>query len=347
MKIVVLNGGISTERDVSLVSGTQIYKALKSKGHDVVLLDVFLGYEKDLPEGTEADLFTAGIDWAARSAKVSATAPDIAAVKASRRLKSDELFGENVIRICRAADIVFMALHGDCGENGKIQAAFDLYGIKYTGTDYMSSAMAMDKDVTKSVFRSHGVSTPASHTLSGREDTYIPEFPAVVKVSSGGSSIGVYIVHDEKEYRDAVEDGYKYDGRILVEQYIKGREFTDCVFDGTPLPVVEIIPKHGFYDYKNKYEAGATVEVCPAEIPEELTRRIQALALSAYNALRIKTYARMDVMMNEKGELFCLEANTLPGMTPTSLIPQEARAVGIEFPELCEKIIEVSLKKYR
>ncbi len=251
-----------------------------------------------------------------------------------------------MIKICKAADIVFMALHGDCGENGKIQATLDLYGIKYTGTDYMSSALAMDKDVTKAIFKAHGVSTPASHTLKGHEDDYVPAFPAVVKVCSGGSSIGVYIVHDEDEYRKAVADGYKYDGKILVEEYVKGREFTDCVIDGQPLPVVEIKPKQGFYDYKNKYEAGATVEICPAEIPEELTKRIQALALSAYNALRIKTYARMDVLMNEKGELFCLEANTLPGMTPTSLIPQEARAIGVEFPELCEWIIKISLEKY-
>ena len=346
MKIVVLNGGISTERDVSLVSGTQIYKALKGKGHDVILLDVYLGYEKDLAPGEEDALFTAGIDWAEKSAKVKETAPDIEAVKASRRLKSDELFGENVIRICRAADIVFMGLHGDFGENGKIQAALDLYGIKYTGTDYLSSALAMDKTVTKALFKVNGVPTPESYILTGPDDGYVPKFPSVVKVSSGGSSIGVFIVHDEKEYREAVKECYKFEGLVLVEQYIKGREFTDCVFDGRPLPVVEIIPKQGFYDYKNKYEAGATVEICPAEISDELTKRIQKVALDAYNALRIKTYARMDILMNEDGELFCLEANTLPGMTPTSLIPQEARAEGTEFPELCEKIIEVSLKKY-
>ena len=347
MKVVVLNGGISTEHDVSLVSGTKIYKALKSKGHDVILLDVYLGYEKDLAPGEEDALFTAGIDWAEKSAKVSETAPDIEAVKASRRLQTDELFGENVIRICRAADIVFMGLHGDFGENGKIQAALDLYGIKYTGTDYLSSALAMDKTVTKALFKVNGVPTPESYILTGPDDPYVPKFPSVVKVSSGGSSIGVFIVHDEREYRDAVAECARLDGQTIVEQYIKGREFTDCVFDGRPLPVVEIIPKQGFYDYKNKYEAGATVEICPAEISEELTKRIQKVALDAYNTLRIKTYARMDILMNEDGELFCLEANTLPGMTPTSLIPQEARAEGTEFPELCEEIIRVSLNKYK
>lgn len=345
MKIVVLNGGISTERDVSLVSGAEVYKALKGKGHDCILLDVFLGYEEELPEGSEKALFTAGIDWAAKARKISGDAPDIESVKASRRLKSDALFGENVIRICQAADIVFMALHGDCGENGKIQAAFDLYGIKYTGTDYLSSALAMDKEVTKAVFLQHGVSTPAFHVLSGPDDVYMPEFPCVVKVCGGGSSIGVYIVNNEAEYHKAVAEGYGYDAKVMVESYIKGREFTDAVVDGKPLPVVEIIPKTGFYDYKNKYQAGATLEVCPAEIPDELRERIQALALAAYNALRIKTYARIDILMNEKGELFCLEANTLPGMTPTSLIPQEAAAIGVDFPSLCEWIIEISLKK--
>lgn len=346
MKVVVLNGGISTERDVSLVSGAEVYKALRSKGHDCILLDLYLGYEEELKEGAEKDLFTAGIDWAAKARRISEDAPDIATVKASRKLKSDALFGENVIRICQAADIVFMALHGDCGENGKIQAAFDLYGIKYTGTDYLSSALAMDKEVTKAVFMQHGVSTPAFHVLTGPDDKYKPEFPCVVKVCGGGSSIGVYIVNNEEEYHKSVAEGYTYDAKVMVEQYIKGSEFTDAVVDGKPLPVVQIIPKTGFYDYKNKYQAGATLEVCPADIPDELRDRIQALALSAYNALRIKTYARIDVMMNEQGELFCLEANTLPGMTPTSLIPQEAAAIGTDFPSLCEWIIKISLEKY-
>lgn len=345
MNIVVLNGGISTERDVSLVSGAQIYKALKSKGHNVVLLDVFLGLEQDLSDDEIKGLFTSDTDWAALGRKVSESAPDIETVKAMRRDKSSALFGENVIRICQASDIVFMALHGDFGENGKIQAAFDLFGIKYTGTDYLSSALSMDKSVTKAIFKHAGVCTPASYILTGPEDSYAPDYPCVVKACNGGSSIGVYIAHDDAEYKDAIKNAFSYDALVMVEQYIKGREFTDCVFDGKALPVVEIIPKQGFYDYKNKYQAGATLEVCPAEIDDELRNRIQALALAAYKALRIRTYARIDILMNEQGELFCLEANTLPGMTPTSLIPQEAAAIGIDFPSLCEQIIEVSLRK--
>ena len=342
MKIVVLAGGISTERDVSLSSGRGVYNALKERGHQVILLDVFLGYEGD-PE----NIFELDRDWVKDVAPVSEEAPDIEKVKALRKKPSNILFGDHVIEICQMADIVFMALHGDCGENGKVQAVFDLFGIKYTGTDSFSSALAMDKSITKQLFLQNGVPTPKSHLLTGKDDPYKPEFPCVVKVSGGGSSVGVYIVQNETEYEDAVQDAFRYDAKVLVEQYIKGREFTDCVIEGKPYPVVEIAPVSGFYDYKNKYQAGSTVETCPAKISDELTKKIQDTALKAYQVLGIKTYARMDVLMDENGDVYCLEANTLPGMTPTSLIPQEAAALGISYGELCEMIIEISLKKWR
>lgn len=341
MKIVVLAGGISTERDVSLSSGRGVYNALKERGHQVILLDVFLGYEGD-PE----NIFELDRDWVKDVAPVSEVAPDIEKVKALRKKPSNILFGDHVIEICQMADIVFMALHGDCGENGKVQAVFDLFGIKYTGTDSFSSALAMDKSITKQLFLQNGVPTPKSHLLTGKDDPYKPEFPCVVKVSGGGSSVGVYIVQNEKEYADAVQDAFRYDTKVLVEQYIKGREFTDCVIEGKAYPVVEIAPVSGFYDYKNKYQAGSTVDTCPAKISDELTKKIQDTALKAYQVLGIKTYARMDVLMNENGDVYCLEANTLPGMTPTSLIPQEAAALGISYGELCEMIIEISLNKY-
>jgi D-alanine-D-alanine ligase len=341
MKIVVLAGGISTERDVSLSSGRGVYNALKERGHQVILLDVFLGYEGD-PE----NIFELDRDWVKDVAPVSEVAPDIEKVKALRKKPSNILFGDHVIEICQMADIVFMALHGDCGENGKVQAVFDLFGIKYTGTDSFSSALAMDKSITKQLFLQNGVPTPKSHLLTGKDDPYKPEFPCVVKVSGGGSSVGVYIVQNEKEYADAVQEAFRYDTKVLVEQYIKGREFTDCVIEGKAYPVVEIAPVSGFYDYKNKYQAGSTIETCPAKISDELTKKIQDTALKAYQVLGIKTYARMDVLMDENGDVYCLEANTLPGMTPTSLIPQEAAALGISYGELCEMIIEISLKKW-
>lgn len=348
MNIVVLAGGISTERDVSLVSGMGVYNALKENGHRVILLDVFLGCEDIL--GNVSDIFLLDRDWAAQIKSVSENAPDISLVKKQRKDQSNVLFGPNVLDICKAADIVFMALHGDCGENGKIQAAFDLFDIKYTGTDYLSSALAMDKAISKSIFIQNKVKTPEAFVLyksdvEGRKK--IPMMPVVVKICNGGSSVGVFIVNTKEEYVETLEKAFEYEDKVLVEQYIKGREFTACVIDGRALPVVEIAPVSGFYDYKHKYQAGSAVETCPADISEELTLEIQEEAIKAYNALSIKTYARMDFMQDEKtGNIFCLEANTLPGMTPTSLIPQEAKAIGKSYGELCEWIIEVSLAKY-
>ena len=341
MNIVVLAGGISSERDVSLVSGKEVYKALKSKGHKAVLLDVYLGYEGDID-----GIFDLDTDWTANLKGISAESPDIDMIRASRGYDSPSIIGRNVIPVCQKADIVFLALHGDFGENGKLQAAFDLMGIRYTGTDSFSSALAMDKAVAKQVFMMNGVNTPPSHLLSGIDDPYLPEFPCVVKICNGGSSIGVYIVNDTVEYKKALKEAFSFEGRVIVENYIKGREFTDCVIEGKALPVVEIAPKEGFYDYKNKYQAGATVETCPAQISPELTNRIQDQAVAAYRALSIRTYARIDFIVSEDDRVYCLEANTLPGMTPTSLIPQEAAAIGYDFPSLCEWIIKVSLKKY-
>ena len=347
MNIVVLAGGTSTERDVSLVSGMGVYKALKENGHDAILLDVYLGIE-EVPEKI-CNLFSLDKDWAKEIKSVANDAPDISEIKKQRKDQSNVFFGPNVLKICKAADIVFLALHGDCGENGKVQAAFDLLDIKYTGTDYFSSALAMDKAITKAIFIENNIKTPEGFVVK-KDDTGnipVPKLPAVVKVCNGGSSVGVYIVNTEDEYLKTIDKAFAYEDKVLVEQFIKGREFTDCVIDGMALPVVEIAPKEGFYDYKNKYQAGAAVETCPADISDELTSLIQEEAVKAYKALRIKTYARMDFMQDEEtGKIYCLEANTLPGMTPTSLIPQEAKAIGKSYNDLCEWIIKISLAKY-
>lgn len=341
MKIVVLAGGLSTERDVSLVTGRCVYEALKRSGHKVILLDVFLGFEGDADK-----IFDADINWTEKVCPIADTAPDLDQVRAMRAGDSHEFFGPGVIAACQKADIVFMALHGDCGENGKIQAAFDLLGIRYTGTDSFSSALAMDKAISKQLFMMYGVSVPESHMLKSVDDDYRPKYPCVVKICNGGSSVGVYVVNNDSEYESAVRDAFRYESRVMVEQYIKGREFTCCVIEGQALPIVEIAPKSGFYDYKNKYQAGSTVETCPADLGYDATVRIQTEAVKAYNALGIRTYARMDFLMDEKGKVFCLEANTLPGMTPTSLIPQEAAAIGVSYDELCEWIIRISMKKW-
>lgn len=336
MRVVVLAGGTSTERDVSLVSGSMIYKALKKNGHQVILLDVYLGYDGDIN-----NIFEKKVDWTAQIGAVTENKPDLAAVKAMRPDGDKNFFGPNVLTLCQSADAVFMALHGANGEDGKIQACFELMGIPYTGTDSVSSAMAMDKGITKDIFYAYQIPTPVGIRLKKgeTEERKVP-YPCIVKACCGGSSVGVCIAQNDAEYEAAKEEAFRYDNEVVVEQYIKGREFSVGVMDGKALPVIEIAPKQGFYDYKNKYQAGSAVETCPAEISPEKTQEMQRIAEQVYQALRLKNYARMDFMMNEAEEIFCLEANTLPGMTPTSLLPQEAAAVGISFEELCEKILQ-------
>lgn len=340
MKIVVLGGGISTERDVSLSSSRMIYEALKKKGHQAVLLDVYLGYEDDYD-----DIFEKDTDWAADIGGIRESNPDITQIKALRKDGGRSFFGPNVIEICRLADAVFLGLHGEDGENGKVQAAFDLLGIRYTGTDYVSSALSMDKSLAKELFAFHGIPTPAGiHVKKGQENGERVPFPCVVKACRGGSSVGVCIAHEEKEYRAALEEAFRYDEEAVIEQYIEGREFSCAVIDGKALPVIEIAPLCGFYDYKNKYQEGSTIETCPADLPEDKAKEMQQISEKVFRTLRLKKYARMDFMMDKEGKLFCLEANTLPGMTPTSLIPQEARAIGISFEDLCQWILELALK---
>ncbi len=346
MKIAILAGGNSTEREVSLCSGTMAYQALKGKGHQVVLVDVYLGV-------TDVDVktvFTCDRDWAAGVSAIGEKNPDLNDI---RKMKNGDtvFFGPNVLEICKAADIVFMALHGANGEDGKIQAALDLYDIKYTGTDYMSSALCMDKAITKVFFEYHNIVTPKSIVVKKdedyRESAARIHFPLVVKTSCGGSSVGVYIVHNDDELDTAMSEVYQYGDEVLLEQYIKGREMTCGVIEGKALPVIEIEPLEGFYDYKNKYQEGSSVETCPAKISEECTRKIQKAAEKAFAVLHLQTYARIDFILDENGIPYCLEANTLPGMTPISLLPQEAQAVGMDYAALCEHIIEISLRKYR
>lgn len=339
MKIVVLAGGTSTERDVSLISGSMIYRALKKNGHQAMLLDVYLGYEGD-PE----QVFDLECDWTENIGKISETNPDLEAVKAMRKDGGKSFFGPNVLTICQKADAVFMALHGANGEDGKIQACFELMGIPYTGTDFVSAAMAMDKGITKDIFKAYDIPTPAGIRLrKGEVETEKVPFPCIVKACCGGSSVGVCIARNEQEYVTAKEEAFLYDNEVVVEQYITGREFSVGVMDGKALPVIEIAPKQGFYDYKNKYQAGSAVETCPAEITPEQTAKMQQIAEQVFAALRLKNYARMDFMMEADGSMYCLEANTLPGMTPTSLLPQEAAAVGISFEQLCEQILKNAL----
>ena len=342
MKIVVLAGGISTEREISIVSGTQVCKALRSKGHRAILTDVFCGDDRITDTGEAAFPEEYDVDAAAAWARSFDG-------RLEEMKKRGSFFGPNVLKLCEAADAVFMALHGSNGEDGKIQAVFELLGIPYTGSSYLGSAMAMDKDLSKQLFRANGVPTPQGIVLHRGNEVKSPEengvgLPCVVKPACGGSSVGVSIPRTSGEYFRAVEEAFAYEDVLIVERYIQGREFSCGIVDGEAYPVIEIAPIQGFYDYVNKYKAGSTVETCPAQISQELTKKIQDASLAAYRALRLTSYGRVDVMMDEDEKVYCLEANTLPGMTPTSLLPQEAAAIGIDFPALCEKLIEVSLR---
>ncbi|SFO53313.1 MULTISPECIES: D-alanine--D-alanine ligase family protein [unclassified Pseudobutyrivibrio] len=346
MDIVVLAGGLSSERDVSFKSGSMVAEALRARGHRALVLDVFMGYSD--AECDITDIFEDSINNSVKVETIPSEAPDIDAIIKSRADQSPSFFGPNVIKICQKADIVFMALHGGDGESGKVQAAFDLYGIKYTGNDYISSAIAMDKQMTKEFFNRAGVPTPVGTSLkkANRKGFKFDKFPCIVKPNCGGSSIGVTIVEKSEDLDAALDAAFEWEDEVVIEQFIKGREFSDGVMEGKALPVIEIAPKQGFYDYKNKYAAGSAVETCPADISEKATQAMKKYAEMAFKALGLTTYARMDFMMDEDENIYCLEANTLPGMTPTSLLPQEAKVIGMDFEDLCEHLIKVSLKKY-
>lgn len=343
MKIVVLAGGTSTEREVSVVSGTGVCKALRERGHQAILLDVFCGMADADPE----TVFDQPCDVDQAAAYIRSFNEGLQEQIRTRR----EFFGPKVLELCQAADVVFMALHGANGEDGRVQAAFDLFGIRYTGTGYLSSAVSMDKAVTKQFFKAHDIPSP-SGTSRARSDERKScselglDFPVIVKPCCGGSSVGVTIAETEEAFQKALDEAFFYENEVVIEEYIKGREFSVAVIDGQAYPIIEIAPKQGFYDYKNKYMAGSTVETCPAQITPEQTRAMQEYAVAGASALEITGYCRLDFMMREDGRMYCLEANTLPGMTPTSLIPQEAAALGISYGELCENLIHISLKKY-
>lgn len=344
MNIAVITGGLSTERDVAISSGVKIKNALREKGHNVVFIDVYMGYNGECdPE----KLFKENADLVAFNG-VTENVPDLKAVKASREGRADCFLGKNVIKICQYADITFFALHGGEGENGQLQATFDILGIKYTGAGYLAAALAMDKGITKALFEQHKVLTPKGELFKKNESTDGWDyFPCVIKPCSGGSSVGIAKAENREEFNDAVKDAFSYEDEIVVEQFIEGREFSVGVLGDKVLPPIEILPTTGFYDYKAKYQAGLTIEKCPADITEQEDKTMRNSALEAYKTLQLEAYARMDFILDESGNAYCLEANTLPGMTPTSLLPQEAAAIGMDYLTLCETIVNLSLEKYR
>lgn len=343
MNIIVLCGGLSMERDVSITSGTQVARALRERGHKAVLVDLFSGYAGSYT--TPAEVFMQVQK--EESFRVSESTDALEAFRAAAIAENRPVIGENVIELCRAADITFLALHGEDGENGKVQAALDLAGVKYTGGGYLGSALAMNKELTKILLQHAGIATPMGIIVHKEDPTYADVgFPCVVKPCSGGSSVGTSIVQKAEDYLPALELAFRFEDSVVVETFVKGRELTVGVLEQTAMPVIEIIPKTGFYDYKNKYQAGMTEELCPAPLTPEETKTVQALAVRVKETLMVDVYCRVDFLLDDTGRFYCLEANTLPGMTPSSLIPQMAEEMGMSFGELCEKIIEISMRKY-
>lgn len=337
MKILVLAGGLSPEREVSLSTGTMVCNALREKGQDAILVDLFYGVE-ELPGDMES--FFAD-KTPLPPYVIESAVPDLSRLREESRNRPYGTIGKNVIELCKAADIVFMALHGEPGENGMVQAMLDMLDIKYTGAGYRGSAVAMDKALTKHILVSRGINTAEGIMLKRGEPLPDVPLPCIVKPCSGGSSIGVRKVFNKADVLPAVEEAFKYEDDILIESFVNGREITCGVLGDTALPPAEVIPKGGFYDYAHKYQSGLITEICPAELPAE----VQDISLRVFRALGLEVYARMDFIYDGR-DFYCLEANTLPGMTPTSHLPQEAKAMGISYPELCMRIIELSLEKY-
>lgn len=330
MKIVVLAGGMSPERDVSLSSGALIATALMERGHSVALADVY------------KPINTAEIDKMFRSEgkyeyRVPASEPDLDNLKKDFG-EGERLIGRGIIELCEKADAVFLALHGGMGEDGRIEALLESCGIKHSGSDYASCHLAMDKALTKAIFEPNGIPTPKWNLYCDEDISEIPT-PCVVKPCGCGSSVGVTIVETPRELEKAISLAKSYGAKVMIEEKITGREFSVGILGGKALPAIEIIPKTGFYDYKNKYQAGATEEICPADLTESQAEEMGRIALRAHNALGLGMYSRLDFLMDRDGNFFCLEANALPGMTPSSLLPQEAKAAGIDYITLCEMIV--------
>jgi len=332
-KIVVLGGGLSTERQVSLVTSASVCRALRKAGYKAVFVDLFLGIE-DYDEPLE-NLFERE-DGNCSDISISREAPDISEVIQSRKFKSPSGIGKNVLEICQKADCVFLGLHGEDGEDGKIQAVLEMLGIPYTGSGPLGSAMAMDKQIARQVMQVNGIKcAPITDHV-----------PCVVKCSHGGSSIGTYVCDTEDELKRALEDVKQFDDDIFIEQKITGTELTVPVFDGKALCPIEIVPPSGKFDYVAKYQSGneGAAEICPARLSEEKTREVQALAVKFHHAMNLSVYSRTDFIMDENGDFWCLEVNTLPGMTPNSLLPKAAKYAGFSYEILCEQIIQLSVR---
>lgn len=329
MRIAVLFGGNSSERDVSIASGGQVFQALRKSGHEVIAVDTAQG--PLTAEETERFIRHG----------VAEAPPDRDAL--STLSGSGTLLSEaGGLRNC---DVVFPALHGGIGENGTIQALLDLAGIPYCGSGVLGSAAAMDKDISKRLFTSSGIATAPWRMAPADREEVIAEFglPVVVKANSEGSSIGLTIVKTADAFEAAVELAFRFDREVMIEKFVPGRELTVGILGGQALEVGEIVPLLGeVFDYQSKYQKGGAREIFPAEIPDPVRDEAKRIGVKVFEALKLRDFARVDFRYDPDGNLWVLEANTLPGMTATSLLPQSAAAAGIPFPDLCDRIVRLA-----
>jgi D-alanine-D-alanine ligase len=330
MKIAVLFGGTSQERDVSIASAAQIIPALRGLGHEVIAIDTVTGR---LAGEAEQRLLTTGVG------------PQPPSTTALANMRESALLLTSNASDIRDVDVVFLALHGGAGEDGRVQAVLDLAGMAYTGSNHIASAAAMDKDLSKRLFRAAGVPTAdwLMAPVLAHDVAETLGWPVVVKPNKQGSTVGLSVVREAAALADAIELAGRYDDEVMVERFIPGRELTVGVLEGEALPVGEIITRSGLFDYESKYQAGAAQEIFPAELSLEKTAGIQRLAVRAHAALKLGEYSRIDFRMDPDEEFWCLEANSLPGMTSGSLLPQAAKVAGIDFPRLVERICRAAL----
>lgn len=332
LKIAVLLGGTSEERDVSIASGAQVVAALRRRGHQVVTVDTALGL---LDEDAERALLEArvGLEPPERTALVRMRGQDAGALL-SRAQLGDQ-------------DLLFLALHGGTGENGTLQTLLDLAELRYTGSGRVGSAVAMDKDLSKRLFRAAGVPT-ADWLMAPADAATVAAtlgYPVIVKPSQQGSTVGLSKVSRAEDLQPAIELALRYDREVMIERFVAGRELTVGVLGDQPLAVGEIVlGQSGVFDYTSKYQPKGAVEVFPAEVSPEIAEEARRLAMAAHRALKLDGYSRADFRLDAEGRLWCLEVNTLPGMTATSLLPQSAAAMGIDFDELCERICQLALQ---
>jgi D-alanine-D-alanine ligase len=333
-RITVLTGGSTPEREVALAGAAQVVSALRAVGYHVTVIDTVNG---SLSPSDEERLLVPSVG------RVPPSLEELRVLAARESLSALV-----ALPAVREADLVFIVLHGRQGEGGLVQAILETACIPYAGSDPTGSALAMDKDVAKRLLRHAGVPTP-NWVMWPAEDEEIRRLgrPLVVKPSKAGSTVGLTVVRDSSHVRAAVDLALAYDDEVMVEEFLDGREFTVGVLGDEALTVGEIIPQHEIFDYECKYTPGMTQEIFPADLPSGEAARFRALALRAHRTLKLRDFSRVDFRLENTGVPNCLELNTLPGLTATSLLPQSAAAMGIDFRELCDRICQLALRRTR